>query len=224
MSTIQFTNIAKENLTADVHSLSGQVIAINRSNQTHLHASGGGAYASVNQHGHASARVSPVNITSSTSVHDDVYILTESGEEVFVQLVNWENAGIRQGHHIQLIWLNITSYNPPKPTPYVIVNNRSLNKVLYNYEALGNVVRPTKFSKVFTAYGQILSTTAKIVCCVLIFIGIITIILAPLVVVVAKTCSHYLNKKLPDVAQREVTPKLQSFLLPALPKQPIANV
>ena len=114
MPSIQFNNIAKEPLTADVYSLSGQVVAINRSNQTHLHASGGSAYASVTHQGYASASVSPVNITSTNSVYDDVYILTESGEELFIQLVNWENAGIRQGHYIQAIWLNITGVNPPQ--------------------------------------------------------------------------------------------------------------
>ena len=60
MPSIQFNNIAKEPLTADVYSLSGQVVAINRSNQTHLHASGGSAYASVTHQGYASASVSPV--------------------------------------------------------------------------------------------------------------------------------------------------------------------
>ena len=151
MPSIQFNNIAKEPLAADVYSLSGQVVAINRSNQTHLHASGGSAYASVTHQGYASASVSPVNITSTNSVYDDVYILTESGEELFIQLVNWENAGIRQGHYIQAIWLNITGVNPPKATPYLVINNRSLGKIIYNYQGLGDAVRPTKFLEAFTA-------------------------------------------------------------------------
>lgn len=106
MSTIQFTNIAGEQVTAEVISLAGEVIDINRSNQTHLHANGGSAYAS-SHNGRASASVSPISVTSTNSVHDDVYILTESGEEVFIQLVNWENAGIRKGHYIQAIWLKV---------------------------------------------------------------------------------------------------------------------
>lgn len=217
--SIQFNNIAKEPLTADVYSLSGQVVAINRSNQTHLHASGGSAYASVTHQGYASASVSPVNITSTNSVYDDVYILTESGEELFIQLVNWENAGIRQGHYIQAIWLNITGVNPPKATPYLVINNRSLGKIIYNYQGLGDAIRPTKFLEAFTAYRYISTTPEKIFVLIALFIGFITIILLPLVVIVAKGCRNHLEKKLPQIAERELIPKLQPFLLSTMTKK-----
>ena len=100
MPTIQYTNIAGEPVTAVVTSLAGEVIEINRSNQTHLHASGGSAYAS-SHNGRATASVSPVAVSSTTSVHDDVYIATETGEEIFLQLVNWENAGIRKENQMR---------------------------------------------------------------------------------------------------------------------------
>lgn len=213
MPIINYENIAKESLTAEIYSVCGKVVAISRSNQTHVHASGGGAYASSHQ-GHATASVAPIKITSSNSVHDDVHLITEAGEEIFLQLVNWENAGIREGHTIQAIWLNITSSKPAKATPYLVINNRSLGKVLYNQQGLSNAVRPTSFTKSLTAYKNILSTPAKIGLPIFILFCLITIILTPLVVVTAVGMRHFLEKKLPEVAQRDLVPKINNFVLP----------
>ena len=217
MPSIQFSNIAKEPVTAEVISISGKVLEINRSNQTHLHASGGRAYASShsNSYGsHATASVSPISVTSSNSVHDDVHLLTDSGEEVFLQLVNWENAGIRQGHMIQAIWLQVKNPKSSFATSYVVVNNRSLNRVLYNDNQLATVVKPSSFAKVFTAYGNILGPITKIVLPIIVFFCLITIILAPVVGVIAVGLTNFLKTKLPGIANSEVKPKLQPFLLP----------
>ena len=147
MSVIKYKNIADEPVTAEVISISGEVLEVNRSNKTHLHASGGGSSAS-SSNGRAYARTSPVSVSSTNTVHDDIYLLTDSGEEVFIQLVNWEHAGIRKGHHVQAIWLKV-NINDKKnfSTSYALVNNRDLKKVHYNDDVLTQCISVSSFFK-----------------------------------------------------------------------------
>lgn len=221
MSVIHYNNIANEPMSAKVISIAGQVIDINRSNQTHLHATGGGAYAS-SHNGSASARVSPISVHSTNSVHDDVYILTEAGEEVFIQLVNWEKAGIRKGHTIQVIWLDITADNNPNAgfaTPYVVVNNRSLNTVLYNDRNLMDTVKPTTKTMTIKTAFMLLSTPAKIIFGIICAFCVMTVVLIPVVSVIYMYVMYRLLGKLPAFTNRELKPKLQPFLLPPVARQ-----
>lgn len=217
MPTIHYTNVSNEPVTAEVISISGEVIEINRSNQTHLHASGGSAHASASTHygGHTrvTAHTSPVSVSSSTSVHDDVYLLTETGEEVFIQLVNWENAGIRKGHQIQVIWLNYSFSNGKKyATPYVIVNNRNLNKILYNNDKLSLGFQATSTIKVIIAAFKHASIILK-----LIFLASLAIFfpiaIVPLKVMIANQRDFILKK-----VETDIKPQIAKFLLPPLSK------
>lgn len=221
MSVIHYNNIANEPMSAKVISIAGQVIDINRSNQTHLHATGGGAYAS-SHNGSASARVSPISVHSTNSVHDDVYILTEAGEEVFIQLVNWEKAGIRKGHTIQVIWLDITADNNPKAgfaTPYVVVNNRSLNTILYDDKNLMDTVKPTtKLTSIKTAFG-VLSPTSKVMYSIAFIFCLVTVVLIPVAFAIFPYVIYSLLSKLPAFTNRELKPKLQPLLLPPVARQ-----
>lgn len=219
MPTIQFNNAANERVTCDVISLAGEVIEINRSNQTHLYASGGGAYAS-SSGGHASASVSPISVSSTNSVHDDVYILTDTGEEIFFQLVNWEAAGIRKGHHIQAIWLRVTIEDKGSfSTPYVIVNNRSLGKVLYNEAKLLDVVKPSTKMKTLSTAFNFLSPIAKGIAILFAIICIVTILLIPLIGIGYVVLINKLLAKLPVLVNSEVKPKLNALLLPPISRK-----
>lgn len=216
--TIQYTNIAGEPVTAEVTSLAGEVIEINRSNQTHLHASGGSDYASTHN-GRATASVSPVAVSSTTSVHDDVYIITETGEEIFLQLVNWENAGIRKGHHIQVMWLRVTIDNKGSfSTPYVVVNNRSLNKVLYDDFKLQDVVKPSSKGKTAITAFNILSPIAKAGTVILAIVFFFSIFLIPAIAGLYVWLVKNLLSKLPALVNRSVKPQLQALLLPPVNK------
>lgn len=219
MSNIQFTNLVGQTVTAEVISISGEVIEINRSNQTRLHASGGGAYAS-SHNGHSSASVSPISVSSTNSVHDDVYILTESGEEVFIQLVNWENAGIRKGHHIQALWLKGTVDNKkPFSSPYLAVNNRSLNKVLYNEAGIYTLLSSSSIIKTILVAFMKANIFMKIWVGISIFLAT-TIILSPILGITVMFMVKGLEYKLPVLANQEIKPKLNEFLLPAIGKMP----
>lgn len=218
MTTIAYHNIAGDPVTAEVISISGEVIDINRSTQTHLHASGGGAYAS-SHNGRSSASVSPISVSSTNSVHDDVYILTETGEEVFVQLINWERAGIRKGHQIQLLSFNVNVNNRKQfPIYNAVVNNRSLNRLLYDERLMGYMVDPVTYVKTFVSMFKTLNPTVAIICIVAIIFCLISVILIPLAVLIVYVISKKFLTKFPAVVAKEVKPKLNQILLPPVSK------
>lgn len=217
VSKLQFHTTADELVSAEVTSISGQVLAVNRSNQTHLNVSGGSAYAS-SHNGHASASVKPVSIQSSNSVHDDVYILTETGEEVFVPLINWQNAGIRQGHYIQLIQLYIPgSKSVHRSSPYALINNRSLNRVLYHEQLLKDATNPLQTMATLKAIGrEIGNPLLTTIGVILIVIFTLTVILIPFALGIFALMVKKLNAKADGIVNREIKPNLNQFLLPAV--------
>lgn len=219
MPTIHFNNIAGEPVTADVISIAGEVIAINRSTQTHLHATGGSAYAS-SHGGHSTAHVSPIAISSTNSVHDDVYIRTQSGEEQFVQLINWQNAGIRQGHHIQLLSFNVNINNRKQfPIYNAVINNQSLNQVIYDERLMGYLIDPITYLKTVQAMFKTLNPTVAIICGIAIIICVVSVILIPIAALIIYVISKNYLAKFPSVVATEVKPKLQDLLLPAITPQ-----
>lgn len=114
-----------------VRTLQGQVIDIRRNNKTHISTSGGYASASAGR-GYVSASVTPVRISSTSSVHDDVYLRLATGEETAIKLVNWDDMPMRPGHEIKVAWLY--SVDGSKSTPILAVENISLNKRMFeNY-------------------------------------------------------------------------------------------
>lgn len=216
MSLIQFHNIAGEPVTADVRSVAGEVIAINRSNQTHLHATGGSAYAS-HHGGHSTARVSPISISSTNSVHDDVYIKTATGEEQFVQLVNWQNAGIRQGHFIQILSFDVNVNNRKQfPIYHAVVNNRSLNKIIYDERLMAYMVDPLTYLKTFYGLYKTLNPTIAIICGIAIAVCLISVILIPVALLIVYVLFKKYVAKFPSVVASEVKPKLKDILLPPI--------
>lgn len=216
MAVIKYKNVVDEPVTTEVISLSGEVIEINRSNKTHLHASGGGARAS-SSNGRSYASTSPISVSSTNSVHDDIYILTDTGEEVFIQLVNWEHAGIRKGHNIQVMWLraNINDKRTVS-TAYAVVNNRNLNKVLFN----DKIMKECTDASGFFALVNHFTGVEKIVIGLTLVLSIMTIILFP---VFLFFIIRYLDKKYSkiwaDVINEQMKPQLRELLLPPIRNQ-----
>ena len=153
-----------------------------------------------------------MSISSTNSIHDDVSIRTENGEEQFVQLVNWQNAGIRQGHHIQILSFNINN-RKQFPIYNAVINNRSLNKVLYDERLMAYIVDPVTYLKTFQSIFKILNPAVAIICIIAIVICIISIILIPVAALIIYIISKKHLAKFPSVVAKEVKPKLKPFLL-----------
>lgn len=99
-----------------------------------------------------------------------------------------------------------------------MINNRSLNKVLYNNAKLADTVKPSKMSKAFVTMFTILSPIAKIVYIMAIIFCFITILLIPVVGGIIAYMMKNLHNKLPALVESQVTPQLNHFLLPPISK------
>lgn len=140
----------------EVRSLTGEVIDINRNVKTHLNVSGGGSYSS-SGNGHATASSRPINVRSSNSVHDDVFVTDSNGTEHHLVLVDWESSGIRKGHTIQVLSVYNFQYEGYKQIvtnldDYVVVNNKGLNKVFYNNSLIKRISSPPAMKDVISDF------------------------------------------------------------------------
>ena len=118
------SSIAIHNKTYEIHQFMGKVEGTSKQRETRVHGGGGGGVVRNGQ-----GATAPVRISSTTTVHDNFFLLNEeSNAEKDISLQNWDVA-LREGHKVQVIWVI-----PPKSNagPYVVVNNKNLDKVIPN--------------------------------------------------------------------------------------------
>lgn len=98
----------------------GNVVEASRQRETLVSGYGGGGATY-----DGTGATAPINISSTTIVHDEFFLLDEHGEEEHFHLQNW-TMPTRTGHHLQMMWII-----PPKKTrgPYVVMNNKNLRQV-----------------------------------------------------------------------------------------------
>lgn len=127
-----------------VYSFTGKVTDSNKQLETKVSGSGGGG--AVYQ---GNGAVAPINIQSSTTVHDQFFLIDESGKEISVKLQNWDVA-LRTQHVIQIIWAI-----PAKASngPYVTINNQNLDQVTWSDEQLKKVVSPCLLKHLLIGFG-----------------------------------------------------------------------
>lgn len=116
-----------------VYSFTGTVVDSNKQRETKVTGSGGGG--GVYQ---GTGAVAPISIQSSTTVHDQFFLIDETGKEISVRLQNWD-VSLRTEHTVQVVWAI-----PGKASegPYVAVNNHNLNDLSWNDAQLKTVVSP----------------------------------------------------------------------------------
>lgn len=114
-----------------VCSFIGKVVDNNKQLETIVSGSGGGGTIY-----NGKGTLDPINIHSTTAVHDHFFLIDENGTEISVKLIDW-NVSLRNEHTINIIW----AISGKKTTgPYVAINNQNLNDVIWNDTALKYVV------------------------------------------------------------------------------------
>lgn len=82
-----------------LHSFTGRVAQASKHMETQVYGSGGGGYSY-----QGTGSTAPVNISSTTVVHDQVFLVNETGKEVALQLSNF-NLAVREGHILTALWI-----------------------------------------------------------------------------------------------------------------------
>lgn len=116
-----------------IYSFTGTVLDNSKQRETKVTGSGGGGAVY-----NGSGAVAPVSIQSSTTVHDQMFLIDDTGYEKAINLQNW-NLSVRTGHIVQILWAITGKENEG---PYVTVKNQNLNTIDWADTQLKNVVSP----------------------------------------------------------------------------------
>lgn len=83
---------------ATIHQFTGKVVGTSKNMETKVHGGGGGGYSYRGTGGSA-----PVRISSTTVVHDQLFIQSKEGEEKALQLQDFDLA-VREGNIVTAMW------------------------------------------------------------------------------------------------------------------------
>jgi len=97
--------------------------------ETRVHGSGGGS------NGYGST--APVNISSTTTIHDQFFLKDKTGKESSFQLQDF-NVACREGNELSVIW---AIKKGGKTGPYIVVHNRTTSDTFFQEAELKKIFR-----------------------------------------------------------------------------------
>ena len=115
-----------------IYEVTGKILESNKQRELHVYGSGGGG-ATYNGTG----GTAPVNIQSSTTIHDEFFLIDQYGQEHSIKLTNWD-VSLREGHKIQVIW--VISPNQERG-PYVVLNNHNLKNITTQPQIIKSIAK-----------------------------------------------------------------------------------
>jgi hypothetical protein len=116
-----------------LHSVTGRVANTSKNLETRVHGGGGGG-STYQGTGYAA----PVTISSTTTVHDQIFLIDSEGKEHSFQLADFDIA-CREGNELTVIW-SIKQGN--KTGEYIVVHNQTTSKTFFNIGALRRMFKP----------------------------------------------------------------------------------
>ncbi len=102
--------------TIEFFATSGEIVGEKKWTTTQVSGGGGGGY--VHQ---GSGYVANAPVTSRTTTHDQIFLLSDDGEEILLQ-VSDVHLAVRQGHRVSLVW---GIKKPKTDGPYIGVYNHN---------------------------------------------------------------------------------------------------
>jgi hypothetical protein len=108
-----------------LYTRTGEVLKSSKFSTTHV--SGGGSTSN-----------GSVSISSSSTIHDQVFIVDKNNQEHNIRLSNWD-INVREGHTLTFCWI---IKNGKETGKYVSVFNRTTNENLYNNDILKKMFLP----------------------------------------------------------------------------------
>lgn len=115
------------------HFVTGTVANAVKQLETKVSGGGGGGYSH-----QGTGYTAPVQISSTTTTHDNIFLVDGAGKEHAIRLQNWD-LSVRETHQLTAIWL--TKGNG-KGGPYVAIHNATLGETDYNENLLDKYHRP----------------------------------------------------------------------------------
>jgi len=116
--------INTSNKVYELYWVAGQVVSAGKNMETRVQGGGGGSYGN----GYTAA----VRITSTTTVHDQIFLVDREGKEHAFQLQDF-NVACRDGNDLSVIW---AIKKGGAKGPYIVVHNRSTAQTFFNEKPL----------------------------------------------------------------------------------------
>lgn len=106
-----------------IYSVSGKVLDSKKHYETKVSGGGGGGY--TNQ---GSGYTAPVSISSTTVIHDSIFLQDKEGKEHSIQLTNFDVVS-REGNELTAVW---AIKKNKKKGPYIAIFNHSVSESAFN--------------------------------------------------------------------------------------------
>ena len=117
----------------EAYTISGRVANTTKHLETRVHGGGGGGQ-SFNGTGFSA----PVHVSSTTTTHDQIFLVDASGAEHVLRLQNWDIA-CRESNEMMATWM---TRKGGQKGPWVAIRNISTGSTDYNDSELGRLARP----------------------------------------------------------------------------------
>jgi hypothetical protein len=128
----------------ELYWFTGRVATATKNLETQVHGGGGGGY--VHQGTGYSA---PVAISSTTTVHDQLFLIGKDGDEQAFQLQGF-NVACRESNHLTVLW---AMRQGAATGPYVLVVNHTTKDAKFNEDSLRALLGPSKVLFTLAALG-----------------------------------------------------------------------
>lgn len=92
-----------------------------------------------------------MTITSTTIVHDQLFLVDKEGKEIAVKLQNWDVA-CRDGNIVTVMWAIMEGKSEG---PYFAIINHSTGSKVADRKIISNIARSCLFGKVMTLDGNL---------------------------------------------------------------------
>ena len=131
-----------------LYSFTGKVVGTSKDRETHVHGGGGGGYV---QGGYGST--AGVVISSTTTIHDQIFLQDKDGRERAFQLQDW-NVACREGNLVTVLW---AVKKGDEQGQYIVVHNHTIAQTVYAESSLDRIFEesgsPLKWAIAFGIIG-----------------------------------------------------------------------
>lgn len=136
----------------ELHWFTGKVVSVTKNLETRVHGGGGG--------GQVGGYSAPVSVSSTTTVHDQLFLTDKDGVERAFQLQDF-NVACRETNQVTVLWAMKAGQNTGQ---YVIVYNHTTQEVRFDDSSIKKLVAPSSL-------GCLGVVCAALVLPILIFFG-----------------------------------------------------
>lgn len=128
------------NIKFTIYHIHGWIAGMHKNFETQVSGGGGGGATYQGTGGTA-----PISISSTTYIHDKIYLDHRNGKQTAIELTDWDIAAM-EGHELLAIWI---IKNNNERGPYVAIQNYTTGQMYWGDKAIDDLAEKPFFAKLF---------------------------------------------------------------------------